>query len=180
VPSNFSAADFKARLEESLRPLKARFMELQPRERTIVVVGLVLVLLTAIYTLGLAPLYKAVNDRNQRITQKQQDLAWMQGVVGKLSTMGAALPNASSRNDSMVVLIANSAGGGGVGTSLTGQTPDGPDAVRVRFEGVQFDALVLWLGALQKDLGIHVKAAEINRTGQSGQVNASLTLSRGG
>lgn len=176
----FKAGDFKAKIDSSLADAKARFTELQPRERIIIVVGSVLVLLTAIYTLGLAPLYKAVNQRDQRITQKQQDLAWMQSVVGKLSAMGNALPTAANSNESMVVIIANSASGGGVAASLTGQTPDGPNGVRVRFEAAQFDALVLWLGALQKDYGIHVKAAEITRSAQSGQVNASLTLSRGG
>ena len=172
--------DFKARLDNQFADWKARFMELQPRERIIISVGAVLVLLTAIYTLGLAPLYKAVNERDQRITQKQQDLAWMQGVAGKLSAMGNAMPSMANSNESMVVLIANAASGGGVAAALTGQTPDGPNGVRVRFEGVQFDALVIWLGALQKDYGIHVKAAEINRSAQPGQVNASLTLARGG
>jgi general secretion pathway protein M len=172
--------DFKARFDSQLADLQARFRELQPRERVIIIVGTVLVLLTAIYTLGLAPLNKAVNTRNQHITEKQQDLAWMQSMAGKLSAMGNALPASANSNESMVVLIANAASGGGVATALTGQTPDGPNGVRVRFEGVQFDALVLWLGALQKDYGIHVKAAEINRGAQSGLVNASLTLARGG
>lgn len=174
------STDFKARFASQFAELKARFMELQPRERLIIGVGSVLVLLTAIYTLGLVPLYKAVNERDQRVTQKQQDLAWMQSVAGKLNALGSAMPSASSANESMVVLIANSASGGGVATAMTGQTPDGPNGVRIRFEGVQFDALVLWLGGLQKDYGIHVKAAEINRSAQPGQVNASLTLARGG
>ena len=180
MPNAFKAGDFKAKYENALADLKVRFMELQPRERIIIVVGAVLVLLTAIYVLGLAPLNKAVNARNQHIAQKQADLAWMQSVAGKLSAMGNALPAAANSNESMVVLIANSANGGGVASALTGQSPDGPNGVRVRFEAVQFDTLVLWLGALQRNYGIHVKAAEINRAAESGQVNASLTLSRGG
>jgi|GEM_PF-141886 len=180
MATDFNAGDFKARIDSALADLKARFMELQPRERIIISVGAVLVLITAIYTLGFAPLNKAVNERQQRIAQKQQDLAWMQSVVGKLSAMSGAMPAAANSNESMVVLIANSASGGGIAGSLTGQTPDGENGVRVRFENVQFDALVLWLGALQKDYGIHVKAAEINRSAQSGQVNVSLQLSRGG
>jgi general secretion pathway protein M len=173
------STDLRARFEAQLLPLKARFMALQPRERIIIVVGVTLVLLTAIYSLGIAPLNKAVKDRHTRITQKQQDLAWMQGVAGQLGALSAALPAAASNGESLVVVIANSASSGNLSAALTGQTPDGPNGVRVRFEGVQFDALVVWLGALQKDYGIHVKAAEINRTQQSGQVNASLTLTRG-
>lgn len=173
--------DFKTRFYEQYAQLKARFMELQPRERAIIVTGAILVLLTAIYTLGIAPMNKAVAERNGRIEQKQQDLAWMQSVAGQLSALGSSTqPTINSSGESMVVLIANSVSSGNLGSSLTGQTPDGPNGVRVRFEGAQFDALVLWLGALQKEYGIHVTAADISRTPQSGQVNASLTLARGG
>lgn len=173
-------ADLRARFEAQLIPLKARFAALQPRERIIVVSGALLVLVTAIYTLGLSPLYKAVNERNTRVVQKQQDLVWMQSVVARLNALSAAQPTATSNGESMVVLIANSASSNGVSAALTGQTPDGQNGVRVRFENVQFDVLVLWLSSLQKDYGIHVKAAEINRSTQPGQVNANLTLARGG
>ncbi len=173
-------ADFKTRFYQQYAQLKVRFMALQPRERMIIVAGTILALLTAIYTLGIAPMNKAVAERNGRIEQKQQDLAWMQGVAAQLSALGSTQPTINSSGESMVVLIANSVSGGNLGSALTGQTPDGPNGVRVRFEGVQFDALVLWLGALQKEYGIHVTAADISRTAQSGQVNASLTLARGG
>jgi general secretion pathway protein M len=172
--------DIKAQLETYYLQLKVRFMALQPRERIVIAAGAVLVLITAIYTLGLAPLYKATSEREARVAQKQQDLAWMQSVAPRLSALGSSQPHQASSSESMVVLVANSASSGNVAGALTGQTPDGVNGVRVRFEGVAFDALIVWLGALQKDYGISVREAEINRTQQSGQVNANLTLTRGG
>ena len=62
VPNAFKAGDFKAKYENALADLKVRFMELQPRERIIIIAGAVLVLLTEIYVLGLAPLNKAVTS----------------------------------------------------------------------------------------------------------------------
>ncbi|MGE0113564.1 MAG: type II secretion system protein GspM [Steroidobacteraceae bacterium] len=174
------SADILNRFYEQMGQLKTRFMALQPRERLVIGAGTVLVLLTAIYTLGLAPLYKAVNERHARVTQKQQDLVWMQSVAARLNALSSTMPAASSGSESMVVLIANSATSGNVANALTGQTPEGPNGVRVRFENVPFDALVVWLGGLQKGYGIHVKAAEINRSAQPGLVNANLTLARGG
>jgi general secretion pathway protein M len=171
--------DIKTRFYDQVEVLKARFMALQPRERVIVAVGMILVVCTAVYTLGIAPLNKAVNDRTTRIAQKQQDLAWMQGVAAQLSVLNSAQPSMNSSGESMVVLIANSASSGNVASALTGQTPDGSNGVRVRFEGVQFDALVVWLGALQKQYGIRVKSADISRTAQPGQVSATLALTRG-
>jgi general secretion pathway protein M len=174
------SSDFKIQAQQQYAQLKEKLDSLQPRERWLVISGAILVLLVAIYLLGLAPLYKAINDRSVRITQKQQDLAWMQSVTGQLSTLNGAQPAASHNGESMVVVIANSASNRNIASALTGQTPDGLNGVRVRFEGVSFDALVVWLGALQKDYGIHIKDAEITRMSQLGQVSASLTLSRSG
>jgi general secretion pathway protein M len=172
--------DFKTRALDQYAEWKNRFDALQPRERWIIVAGALLVLLVAIYTLALSPLYTAVNARGARIMQKQQDLAYMQSIAPQLSALNSAQPSASSSGESMVVLIANSASSSNVSAALTGQTPDGPDGVRVRFEGVAFDALITWLGALQKDYGIRIKDAEITRMAQLGQVNATLALSRSG
>lgn len=172
--------DFKLQAQQQYAQLKSKYDELQPRERAIVVGGAILVLLVAIYMLGLAPLYKALNDRTTRITQKQQDLVWMQSVAGQLSALNSAQSSTNSNGESMVVLVANSASSRNVSSALTGQTPDGPNGVRVRFEDVSFDALIIWLGAIQKDYGIHVKDAEITRVSQVGQVSASLSLSRSG
>lgn len=164
----------QARIEQ----LRIWFVGLQPRERLIILVGSGLLLLTAIYTLGIAPLNKAVTERRARVLQKQSDLAWMQSVVSQVSVASASRPLANL-NESIVVTIANTAGQANISSALTGQSPTGPNEVRVRFEAVDFDALVLWLGTLQQQAGIHVSAAEINRTANPGRVNADLTLARG-
>jgi len=166
-------------MNTQVQQLLAKFMALQARERLMVAVGGALVLLVAIYSLGLAPLHKAVNERDARVTKKQDDLAWMQSVVAQLQSLGATQP-ANNNAESLVVVIANTASRANVANALTGQTPNGANSVRVRLEGVQFDALVVWLGALQKEYGIYVEAADISRAGQPGQANAGLTLARGG
>lgn len=168
-----------SRLNEQWQQLLAKFMALQPRERLVIAVGGALVVLVAVYTLGLAPLYKAVHERSVSVTKKQDDLAWMQSVVAQLQSLGSAQPVNNSA-ESLVVVIANTASRGNVANALTGQTPNGPNSVRVRLEGVSFDALVGWLGALQQEYGIRVDQADINRAGQGGQVNAGLTLTRSG
>ncbi len=162
---------------EQLEQLKNRFMALQPREQWIIAVGAVLLLLVATYSLALAPLYKSVNDRNVRVTQKQQDLAWMQSMAPQLRALGTVRPISNS-NESLVVVIASTAGRANIASSLTGQTPVGNNSVRVRLEGVQFDSLVLWLGMLQSEFGISIDAAEIAHGAQPGQVKAGLTLTR--
>lgn len=167
-------------MHPKLEKLKYDYLALQARERWLIAAGAVLVLLTAIYVLAWAPLAKSVADRSARVEKKQADLAWMQSVAGQVMAAGEiAGPAAVSNDESIVVVIANTATQAGVGNALTGQTPNGANSVRVRLEGADFDALVLWMGQLQQQYGVIVENASIDRAGKPGQVNASLMFTRG-
>lgn len=168
-------------MHPKLEKLKYDYLALQARERWLIAAGAVLVVLTAIYILAWAPLAKSLSDRSARVEKKQADLAWMQSVAAQVMAAGAAAGNdaAVSGNESIVVIIANTATQAGVGNALTGQTPNGANSVRVRLEGADFDALVLWMGRLQQQYGVIVDNASIDRAGKAGQVNASLMFTRG-
>jgi type II secretory pathway component PulM len=63
---------------------------------------------------------------------------------------------------------------------LTGQTQTGDHGTRVRLEAANFDALIAWLSGLQRQSGINIESAAIDRTDKSGIVNVTLVLTRGG
>jgi len=164
---------------EQVAQLKQRFMALQPRERMIVSIGGAAVLVFVIYAAALSPFYKAVADRTTHVTQKQQDLAWMQSMAPQLRALGVSRP-VSNPNESLVVVIASTAGRANIASAITGQTPTGNTSVRVRFDGVAFDSLVTWLGILHSEFGIDVDSVDITHGPQPGQVNAGLSLTRTG
>lgn len=154
---------------------------LKPRERLIVLVGGALVIVVAIYTLGLAPLYKSVHERSERVARKEGDLAWIRSVVGEIQARGAANPMSSGPTDeSLVVLIDRTARECGLSSALTGQTPNGDEGIRVRLESAAFDVLVGCLATLQQTHAVRIEAAQIDRTAKPGMVNANLVLNRAG
>lgn len=162
-----------------MQKLKQRFNTLQPRERIIVLGGAILVLVTAVYVLGLAPLYAAVNAQAKRVDQKEGDLAWMRSVAGEVAMLSASAPSRPGpSNESLVVLIDRAARECGLGSSLTGQTPNGERGIRVRLEAAEFDKLMVCLGTLQQMHAVEVESATIDRTGKPGLVNANLVLTR--
>ena len=161
-----------------MQRLKDWFYSLKPRERIIVVGGGVLVLLAAVYLLALAPFYKSLNARSERVAHKEADLAWMRSVAGELQALGANQPPAGPAGESLVVLIDRSARECGLGSSLTGQTPNGETAIRVRLESAAFDVLMTCLGNLQRMHSVSVESATFDRTAKPGVVNASLVLNR--
>lgn len=162
-----------------MQKIKERLNKLQPRERIIVIGGAILVLVTAVYVLGLAPLYAAVNAQAKRVEQKEGDLAWMRSVAGEVAMLSASAPSRPGpSNESLVVLIDRTARECGLGSSLTGQTPNGERGIRVRLEGAEFDKLMVCLGTLQQVHAVDVESANIDRTGKPGLVNANLVLTR--
>jgi general secretion pathway protein M len=161
-----------------MQTLKDWFNALKPRERMIVLGGGALVLVVAVYMLALAPFYQSLHARSERVAKKQADLAWMRSVVGELQTLGANQPAAGPSDESLVVLIDRSARECGLGSSLTGQTPNGETGIRVRLESAAFDVLIACLGNLQRMHSVSVESAQFDRTAKPGVVNASLVLNR--
>lgn len=164
-----------------MQKLKDWFFSLQPRERMLVLIGGVAVLIVAIYVLALGPFYAAVNARAERVAKKEGDLAWMRSVGGEVMALNASSPTAPApSNESLVVLIDRSARECGLGSALTGQTPSGDNGIRVRLEQAEFDKLIVCLGGLQQAHSVTIRSANIDRTAKPGFVNASLELTRPG
>ena len=162
-----------------MQKLKDWFDGLIPRERIIVAGGAVLVLLTAIWMLALGPFYSSVSARAERVERKEADLAWMRSVASEVQVLGATRPmTAGPSNESLVVLVDRTAREAGLGTALTGQTPNGQTGIRVRMEGAAFDIVMTWLGNLQLNQSVSVESAQFDRTNTPGQVNASIVLNR--
>jgi len=162
-----------------MQKIKDRLNALQPRERIIVIGGAILVLVTAVYVLGLAPLYSAVSEQAKRVDQKEGDLAWMRSVAGEVAMLSASAPSRPGpSNESLVVLIDRAARECGLGSSLTGQTPNGENGIRVRLESAEFDKIMVCLGTLQQVHAVDVESATIDRTAKPGLVNANLVLTR--
>jgi type II secretory pathway component PulM len=91
---------------------------------------------------------------------------------GTRATSGAASAQ------SPVVVVDSTLRSHGLGQPKRSQPT--PNGIRVEFENVAFDKLVVWLGDLSYQYGMEVQAGSVS-TGTSdepGRVNASLTLER--
>ena len=160
-----------------MQKLKDWFQALQPRERLMVAGGAVVVVLAAIF-MGLAPFYKSIHARAERVERKEGDLAWMRTVTPEIQALGQNQSIATPSDESLVVLIDRTARECGLGTSLTGQTPNGATGIRVRLESAAFDVLVKCLGTLQQTHAVTIESATFDRAAKPGLVNANLVLNR--
>jgi general secretion pathway protein M len=162
-----------------MQKLKDWFYGLQPRERAIIGGGAILVLLTAIYMLALAPFYRNVAALNASVEEQKADLAWMRSVAGEVQALSASQPMIAPPSDeSLVVLVDRTAREAGLSSALTGQTPNGETGIRVRLEGAGFDQAMMWLANLELSHAVAIESATFDRTSTPGQVNVNLVLNR--
>jgi general secretion pathway protein M len=54
--------------------------------------------------------------------------------------------------------------------------PQGEDKLSVQLEAVEFDQLIPWLGALEREHRIAIVNLSVDRAGASGRVNARVIL----
>jgi general secretion pathway protein M len=162
-----------------MQKLKNWFYALQPRERAIIGGGVILVLLTAIYMLALAPFYRSVATLDASVEAQKADLAWLRSVAGEVQALSANQPMVVAPTDeSLVVLVDRTAREAGLSSALTGQTPNGETGIRVRLEGAGFDQAMMWLANLELSHAVAIESATFDRTSTPGQVNVNLVLNR--
>ena len=151
--------------------MKAWFQNLQPRERLIVLGGIVGVLLIAVW-FGVMKLHAQTEVLRESVAAKQRMLV----DLSRVGTRPAAAANAQGNNQTLVVVIDGSAREHGI--TLSTRRPDGPDGVQVAFSNVPFDMLLDWLVALEKQSSVAVESASFTTAKQKGIVNGQLTLRR--
>jgi type II secretory pathway component PulM len=162
-----------------MQKLKDWYYGLKPRERAVILGGAILVGLTAIYILALAPFYSSVATLEESVEQKKADLAWMRSVAGEMQVLGANQPMiATPTDESLVVLVDRTAREAGLSSALTGQTPNGETGIRVRLESAAFDMAMMWLANLELSHAVAIESATFDRTSTPGLVNVNLVLNR--
>ncbi len=153
--------------------LLAWYEALQPREQVLVRFGAIGAGVLIVVG-GVLRLHGAVDGAAKRVTAKRADIAYITSVLGELR----AAPLPAGGGQSLVSVIDRTTRDGGLGMNLRGTEPSGINGVRVRFEGAAFDSLANWVLRVQREYGLSVQAATLERTESPGRVNASLTFTR--
>ncbi len=160
--------------------MKTWFASLAPRERMIVMAGAAAAVVILLWGAIWLPLDRAHDGMRTSVGTWQTSLADLKVVAARLAA--ADDTDGAQRvvsNESPVVIVDRTLRERGLNRTVKRQQPV-PNGIRVEFESVAFDDLVLWLGTLESDYAMTVQAASLSAAIQAGpgRVNASLTLER--
>ena len=159
--------------------MKAWWENLGARERGLIVVGTVLVMMLLSYVLAWEPLRNSDRRLRQNVAERRADLAWMRQAaeeIKRLGGAGAARPVADNR--SLLTLVDQTARATGLGAALKRVAPQGDDKLSAQLDGAEFDKLIPWLSALERDQAIAIISLNVDRTDAPALVNARIVLGR--
>ena len=154
---------------------------LAPRERIMVLICAVVVVIALIWLLVWRPL----DSRHDALRASVEDWETGLGRLQRVAEMrGTSSPAGGSprlgANQTPVVIVDTTLRARGLSSALRRSQPTTSTGIRVEFENVAFNSLVLWLGDLSSRYGMDVQAGSLSvpPRAEPGRINATLTLER--
>jgi general secretion pathway protein M len=161
--------------------MKNWFDSLEERERQFVLIGAIVVLITLLYVLVWTPLNAKQTALQNDIQQLQRSIIDLRPLRVSSASGDPTRPKPKNTSQqSPLIIVDQTLQGRGLDRYRRNSQPTSSNGIRVVFEDVAFDDLVLWLGDLSEQYAMHVENGSISVGSQrvSGRVNATLTLER--
>jgi len=161
--------------------MKDWFESLESREQLFVGLGAVIVVVALMYGFIWAPLDRNHDSMATSVDDWQRSLAELQPLKG-LAQSGSQASGSTVKagQQAPIIVVDQTLRSRGLEQFRRRSQPTSSNGIRVEFENVAFDDLVLWLGDLSAQHAMHVQAGSVSTGTQvaPGRVNATLTLER--
>lgn len=160
--------------------MKDWFEELEAREKLFVGVGAIVVAISLLYGFMWAPLDRSHARVAASVDDWQRSLAELRPLKGLAQSGVADAPRAAASQQSPIIIVDQTLRSRGLEQFRRRSQPTTSNGIRIEFENVAFDELVLWLGDLADQYAMHVQAGSLSTGGRSGpgRISATLTLER--
>lgn len=160
--------------------MRSWFESLEERERLFVMAAAILLAIAVFYLAVWMPLDRGQKNLATSVDNWRGSLAELRVLKGSVARPGSDAPQPADVNQSLVVIIDNTLRERALYNSLQRSQPTATNGIRVEFENVAFDDLVLWLGDLSSRYGLQVQSGSFSAASREndGRVNSTLTLER--
>jgi general secretion pathway protein M len=161
--------------------MKAWWMSLQTRERMILTVAAIILILILIYLLIIEPYLESRAMLANNIQGDQQTLVWMQQASGQVNQLRAGTSSrvrAGKDKRSLLAVVDISAKRSKIHTNIQRMEPQGENGIKLTIDDVDFDKLIHWIGSIQLTQGVNVTRATVSRSDTPGLIDARLSLQR--
>lgn len=161
--------------------MKEWFEQLEERERRLVALAGVLVIIAVLVLLIIRPISNQTSRGTEMVEDKRALLTELGQVAQRIGPQGGSPSSGNIANsNSLVVVVDQTTRSAGLATYLKRNQPDGANSIRLRFENAPFDTIVKWLADLQSNSNVTTTSANIDMAAEPGRVNCNFTLARAG
>lgn len=156
------------------------FLQLQPRERYTLIIGIFALILILLYFLVWEPLLINRQRLENIVSAQQKTLSWMQQAAKEAQQLRMQVPSAvlQSSSPSLLSVIDQTMRHSGLTKVKKEIEPSDAKTVRVRFAEVTFSSFINWLGRLEDQHQVYVQTISITKSNTPGIVKAHVTLSQ--
>lgn len=158
--------------------MNAWWAGLAPRERVILIVGMLVLAVLLIWLAIVEPLANQRASLHSEVATLSADHDWMQQVATEVRRRAAAQPGSGAGklgNGSVLTLVEVSANASGIRGAMERIQPEGQGA-RLWFDRVSFDALMRWLAELEKRQGLQISQLAVDAGSAPGLVSARVLV----
>ena len=158
--------------------MKEFWVSLNRRQRGLLVLAGLVLIVAVIYVSVWEPLAQARDQNRERVASQQAILSWLDAVAPLAMELRQRVEQQrESEGRSLLGLADETARAAGLAGALSRIEPAGEDRVRVWLEGAEFLATMRWLEQLAASHPIVVSRLDLERGSASGRVNVRVTLS---
>ena len=152
------------------------FYRFTPRERTIIVVAVLVAIGLGLHALVIEPYQQRLATLEDEVAQKRADLAWMRSAIVGMP-VGEINSNRNRIQGTLASFINQAVSSLNLTSQLSQISPVGNDEVRMRYNAVEFNRLVSFIARVNAS-GLDIKDLRITAVDSPGKVDCSLILVR--
>ena len=154
------------------------FYNLEQRERSVVMLGLTVLMLILLYIVLLEPLYKKERQAHLNYDSSIKLLEFIKTKSAQVTELRQKLSAQKKRpaDKQLVFLVERSLQQSKIDNSLKSITPLKAGALQLRFDTVDFDKFIKWLVNFHNVYTINVDKLSIAKTADEGLVRVSVLI----
>lgn len=163
----------------SIEQLTDRFNSLESRERKMLLMGLLTLLLIIIYSLIYKPVISSIASLQKSNVENQQLLVWMAQSAATIKNSSGGANKANKRAGHSLNEVINSTASS-TKITISRSQPRDNNQYQIWLDQIVFNELLVWLAVLQNDYGVFVSNINIGTTDKKGYVRVNLTFQDAG
>ena len=157
--------------------MKEKWQQLSIREKRLVLITTVVVMISLVYFMIWQPLQDGIETSRVRVKAQTNTLQQIRSQAAEAKQLQSVKSRRANKGgSSLLVIIERTAQQKNLKSNLQKVQPEGQDSVRVWVENAAFDQLIDWLALLENKNTIYVSEIIIERQKEPGRINSRLLL----